>query len=112
MGGIVTKEIEQGRVFMKKILFVVLTFSFFPLFSADRQVYRDGSGRVVGTVTVEKNRTVYRDGSGRVTGSATVNGNRTIYRDGSGRTTGSVTEERGGRSVFRDADGRRSGTLK
>ena len=27
MGGIVTKEIEQGRVFMKKILFVVLTFA-------------------------------------------------------------------------------------
>ena len=59
------------------------------LSAAERQTYRDASGRMAGSATTSGNRTTYRDASGRVTGSATTSGGRTTYRDASGRMTGS-----------------------
>ena len=52
-------------------------------------LYRDKSGRVVGTAATSNGTTIYRDKSGRVTGTATTHGGRTTYRDKSGRVIGS-----------------------
>jgi YD repeat-containing protein len=54
---------------------------------------------------------VYRDASGRTIGTATTSGNQTIYRDDRGRTTGSATTDSAGNTVFRDGFTRRSGPL-
>jgi hypothetical protein len=54
---------------------------------------------------------VYRDASGRTIGTATQSGNQTIYRDSGGRTTGSSAVDSQGNTVFRDAGGRTQGTL-
>jgi hypothetical protein len=53
---------------------------------------------------------VFRDASGRTIGTATRNGNMTTFRDAGGRTTGTATTDSRGTTTFRDAGGRTTGT--
>ena len=53
---------------------------------------------------------VFRDASGRTIGTAARSGNQTIFRDSRGATTGSATTDRTGNTVFRDSRGSTIGT--
>jgi hypothetical protein len=53
---------------------------------------------------------VFRDASGRTIGTATRSGNQTTFRDAGGRTTGTATTDSQGTTVFRDDRGRTTGT--
>ena len=46
---------------------------------------------MTGSATVNGNRTIYRDGSGRMTGSVTEErSGRSVFRDASGRMSGTL----------------------
>jgi hypothetical protein len=53
---------------------------------------------------------VFRDSSGRTIGTASKSGNTTIFRDDRGRTTGTATTDNQGTTIFRDSQGRTTGT--
>ena len=72
---------------MKKVMFAVAAFSVALCFAGTTTTVRDGQGRVVSTVTVDKN-------------------GKTTYRDGLGRIQGTLTTDRSGKTTYRDAQGR------
>src|SRR5262249_49590621 len=53
---------------------------------------------------------IFRDSSGRTIGTASKSGNMTIFRDANGRTTGTATTDSQGTTIFRDSQGRTTGT--
>jgi YD repeat-containing protein len=53
---------------------------------------------------------VFRDASGRTIGTAQTNGNMTTFRDSSGNMTGTATTDSGGMTTFRDSRGSMTGT--
>jgi hypothetical protein len=58
-----------------------------------------------------QNQTTFRDASGRITGTVTIDSNGTkTFRDAGGRTTGTATRDSNGTTTFRDASGRTTGT--
>jgi len=73
--------------------------------AAERQTYRDSSGRTTGTVTTSGSRATYRDAQGRTTMTSTTNGSTTTFRDAQGRVIGTQTVS-GSRATYRDAQGR------
>lgn len=71
------------------------------LCAAEVVTYRDAQGRIVRTVTTDRNgQTSFRDGQGRLLG--------TVVCDGKGKRTS--TTDRNGRTTHRDGQGRLIGT--
>jgi YD repeat-containing protein len=77
-------------------LFAALLLTLATAASAQQATFRDGSGRITGTVSTDANKTkTYRDGMGRMTGTATTDANgTTTFRDSMGRITGTATAPR------------------
>lgn len=57
--------------------------------ASDKITYKDRSGRVVATATIQGNKTTYQDRSGRIQYYVTTSGNKSTYKDISGRIIGS-----------------------
>ena len=96
---------------MKHSLFLFCLLIAFGTLQAANAIYRDSSGRSIGTASTSNGRTTYRDRSGRSVGTAvTQPGGRTIYRDRSGRSIGTAVTQPNGTTTFRDASGRQVGT--
>ena len=72
-------------------------------------LYRDSSGRIVGTAQQQGSRTVYRDGQGRVAGTSAVSGSRSVFRDASGKIRGTANVQ-GSKTLYRDGQGRYKGS--
>ena len=60
--------------------------------------------------TLQAANAIYRDSSGRSIGTASTSNGRTTYRDRSGRSIGTATSQSNGSVIFRDASGRQVGT--
>ena len=97
---------------MKHSLFLFCLLIAFGTLQAANAIYRDSSGRSIGTASTSHGRTTYRHRPGRPPGTAhpSPNGSKTIYRDRSGRSIGTATTQSNGSVIFRDASGRQVGT--
>src|SRR5262249_24746752 len=75
---------------------LAILLAFVTAASAQQTTFRDGSGRITGTVTTDSNgQRTFRDSSGRITGTANTDANGTItLRDGAGRMTGTASTPR------------------
>ena len=74
------------------ITIIALSLGLITAATAQQQTFRDASGRVSGTATVDSNgTTTFRDASGRIRGTSTVDSNGTMtVRDARGRDVGTV----------------------
>ena len=77
---------------MKHSLFLFCLLIAFGTLQAANAIYRDSSGRSIGTASTSNGRTTYRDRSGRSIGTATTQSNGSvIFRDASGRQVGTAS---------------------
>jgi YD repeat-containing protein len=79
---------------MKLIALLAAILLVFATAASAQTTFRDGSGRITGTVSTDSNGTkTYRDNMGRTTGTTDSNGT-TTYRDSMGRITHTATYSR------------------